>query len=318
MLERNRHAMRMTMTNAMAGCRMTKLTALPRLRSRWANRHSSIRTRHCTESLIMPSLIDHPTPRPRDEVDAADHEGHEDGRLVEAAPCPGTPDAEPAVRRRHETGVQQRRVSRRIRRGIRCWPNVRRRRQDAAGHRHGRSRSLRQLQRQRRQGGGAFRARSQSSRARRSHWRSSAARAATCFGGAASTCGTRKQEGFKTSSGRARRRSRKTCIDEFTERRRRTRLPGLQRIQVGDRAARRRRTAAANPSRASRHDCPACHARLSVRAGPEQLLNAFCCRSTSPCRSCARAARVGGRRARRAHDRDGRGDAQRRRRWWIS
>ena len=81
----------------------------------------------------------------------------------------------------------------------------------AADRDHRRSRPVRQLQHQRRQGGAAVHARA-ARRIRRAatwRWRWSAARAATSSCAAASTCSTKRSACSRTPSGRTRRRSRR-------------------------------------------------------------------------------------------------------------
>ena len=87
----------------------------------------------------------------------------------------------------------------------------------AADRDHRRSRPVRQLQHQRRQGGAAVHARAAQGirRAATWRWRWSAARAATSSCAAVSTCSTKRSASSRTSSGRTRRRSRRPAIKEF-------------------------------------------------------------------------------------------------------
>ena len=108
----------------------------------------------------------HPAPRQGGQVDAADHEGHEDGLVVEAAPRAGAHRQEPPVREGNAAGVQQPRDAHREHRAS----AVERRsgsRTHAADRDHRRSRPGRQLQHQRRQGGAAVHARSAQGASRR-------------------------------------------------------------------------------------------------------------------------------------------------------
>ncbi len=101
----------------------------------------------------------HPAPRQSGQVDAADHEGHEDGLVVEAAPRAGTHRQEPPVREGNAAGVQQPRDAHREHRAsaVERRPGSR---THAADRDHRRSRPGRQLQHQRRQGGAPVHARS--------------------------------------------------------------------------------------------------------------------------------------------------------------
>ena len=99
------------------------------------------------EAQRMPSLKDHPHADPQRQVDAEDHQGHEDGRGGQAAPRPGagrwrrgpTPSAWTTVLA--DAGAERRgRPARR-----RCWPAPARTR-STADRRHLRPRPVRRLQ----------------------------------------------------------------------------------------------------------------------------------------------------------------------------
>ena len=126
----------------------------------------------------------------RGEVDAADHEGDEDGRRVEAAPRAGAHPARAAVRERD--APRARAASRRawIRRSTRCSTSgttPQRRRQALLIVDHRRPRTLRQLQHQRRSRRAGTLHRREPRRGR-SRSDSSAAAAATTSRAAGSRC----------------------------------------------------------------------------------------------------------------------------------
>ena len=157
-----------------------------------------------------------PAPRPRGEEHAADHEGDEDGRRVEAAPRAG---AHRRARGRTRCRCSacspaSRRAS--IRRRIRCCDaRAAGRRPDAADRRHAPTR------------GCAAASTPTSSRApaqfiteqpgpRRARSGSSAARAATSSGAAASTCCSSRSASSRSCGSTTRRRSRRPAIEAFT------------------------------------------------------------------------------------------------------
>ena len=84
------------------------------------------------------------------------------------------------------------------------------------------------------------------SRAARWRWRWSAARAATSSSAAASTCSTRKSGLFQNVKWAHAQAIANTCIKEFLGPDVELGLPGLQRVPVGDLAARGHRAAAAD------------------------------------------------------------------------
>ena len=149
----------------------------------------------------------YPAPRPRGQVDAADHEGDEDGRRVEAAPRAGAHPAGAAVRDRDAARAEQPGDARRsvAAPAARRAAGAARGRQGAAVRHLRGPRPVRQLQHQRDQGAPAR----SSSRTRRAKWRSasSAAAAATISRGAASRSATSRSTCSPASSSRTRRAS---------------------------------------------------------------------------------------------------------------
>ena len=125
----------------------------------------------------------------------------------------------------------------------------------------------------------------------RSDW--SAGAAATTSRGAASRCATSRST-CSRSSVRPRAGDRRRRDRGVHRRPGRQRLPRLQRVQVGDVAARRRRAAAADPARGVRRGARPRRRRgraadrLPVRAGAGGAVHAPAARATSRCRCSAR------------------------------
>ena len=172
----------------------------------------------------MPSLIDIRRRVRADQVDAADHEGHEDGLVVEAAPRAGAHRAQPAVRAGDAARVQQPGDARRRRRASAAAGRP-------AGGAHAADRdhaptaacAAASTPTSSRRAAQFITEQPARRRAARWRWRWSAARAATSSCAAASTSATRKSACSRTSSGRTRRRSPTPAIKEFLGARRRAR-----------------------------------------------------------------------------------------------
>ena len=263
----------------------------------------------------MPSLIDLRRRDPRGQEHAADHQGDEDGRRVEAAPRAGADHERAAVRR--ADAARARRASRRasIRRSIRC-STAREPRAD--------SRTLvivvtgdkglcGSFNTNIIKAGGSFIARA----APQPCTLGLVGRKGRDFFGRRGFDVLFEQIGifqklrFDDAQAIA-----QTAIDAFTRRRGRSRDARLQRVQVGDDAAGRRRAAAADRARRrrgadARAGAPAASApgRLPLRAvaaGDLQPAAAALRRGAG----LSRAARVERRVLRRADDGDGHGDEE--------
>ncbi len=152
----------------------------------------------------------HPAARPRGQVDAADHEGHENGVVVQAAPCPGAHSSQPSLREGNVARVQQPGDAHREH-----GASAAERRSAGGAHAVDRDhRRPRALPAASTPTSSSRRCSSRSTnRSRRmaatSRWRWSAARAATSSCAAASTCSTKRSGCSRTSSGRTRRRLRR-------------------------------------------------------------------------------------------------------------
>ena len=164
----------------------------------------------------MPSLTRHSTPYPRGQVDAADHEGDEDGRRVEAAPRAGAHPDGAAVRDRDAPRAEQPRDARRSGARTRCSTSGARR---GPAARRCSSSSPRIAACAAASTPTPSRAPApSSSRTRRGKWRSasSAAAAATISPAAASRSATNRSTCSRRCSTRTRRRSRRPAVEAFT------------------------------------------------------------------------------------------------------
>ena len=199
----------------------------------------------------MPSLIDIRRRDPRGQDDAADHQGDEDGRRVEAAPRAG---ADHAARGRSR--VQMQRVLDSV--ASRVDPSI----HPLLDERASRAPSSRTLRHRRHRATRACAAASTPTSSRRPARFIVENPARQVALGLVGRHGPRLLRAARlrgalragrpvpgSCSSTTRRRSRSAAIEAFIERPGRQRLPRLQRVQVGDVAARRRRAAAADPAR---------------------------------------------------------------------